>query len=183
MGARRKMIRGEKVYLTAIEEYDLKQLMDWRNQTNFRKYFREYREINMNMQKAWFTNKVINDNATIMFSIRRINDDELLGCIGLCYINWIHGYADLSLYIGWNNEYIDKEGYAEEGCKLLFNYGFNELRLHKIWTEIYEIDDKKQELYKKLGFKKDGELRDNYFYDGRWWNSYIFSILDKEVPV
>lgn len=174
------MIKGEKIYLTSIEKEDLPLLREWRNRTDYRKYFREYKEISSDMQNSWFENKVLNDPSTIMFSIKDLETNELLGCCGLCYINWVHRNADLSLYIGWNNEYIDKEGIAEESCNLLFSYGFKELGLQKIWTEIYEFDNKKYELYHKIGFHDDGLLRNQYFYDGKWWNSYIMSLLTTE---
>lgn len=175
------MINGEKVYLAAIEKSDLPKLMEWRNKPSFRKHFREYREINLDMQEKWYEDKVIGDKSTIMFSIKSVENHELLGCCGFCYINWIHRYADLSLYIGWNNTYIDNEGYALEACKLLFNYGFSELNLNKIWTEIYEFDNKKKKLYESMNFKVDGVLRQNYFYNGKWWNSYILSLLKDEM--
>jgi hypothetical protein len=92
----------------------------------------------------------------------------------------VHRYADLSLYIGWNEEYIDNKGIAEESCRILFDYGFSELSLNKIWTEIYEFDLKKYDLYCRLGFQKDGFLREQYFYDGKWWGSYILSLLQKD---
>lgn len=171
------MIKGEKVYLSGIEKDDLPLLMKWRNNPEYRKFFREYREINADMQLNWYENKVMQDSSTVMFSIRSTRDDSLLGCCGLCYINWIHRHADLSLYIGWNESYIDDEGYAEESCKLLFNYGFNELGLNKIWTEIYEFDNKKYDLYHSFGFHDDGLLREQYFYDGKWWNSYVMSLI------
>lgn len=174
------MICGDKVYLTAIERKDLVPLMNWRNREDFKKYFREYKEINLDMQNKWYESSVLKDPNTIMFSIRSRENNELLGCCGLCYINWIHRYADLSLYIGWENSYIDENGYAEESCKLLFNYGFNELGLNKIWTEIYEFDIKKKSLYSKLNFLIDGSLRENYYYDGKWWNSLILSLLKKD---
>lgn len=174
------MIKGNKVYLTAIEQKDLSQLMEWRNIPQLRKYFREYREISIDMQNTWYQNKVLKDPFTIMFSIRAITDDELLGCCGLCYINWVHRNADLSLYIGWNESYIDDNGYAKESCELLFKYGFKELGLQKIWTEIYEFDNKKYNLYHQLGFHDDGLLRNQYYYDGKWWNSYILSLLQNE---
>ena len=174
------MIQGEKVILTTIEEDDLEKLRMWRNITEYRKHFREYREISSTMQKKWFENIVNNDKNTIMFAIRSVNNNELLGCCGLCYINWVHRFADLSLYIGKDNCYIDDTGIAEESCKLLFNYGFKELGLNKIWTEIYEFDNKKLELYNKFHFHKDGYLREQYFYDGKWWNSYILSLLARE---
>ena len=40
------MLDGLKVYLTAVEKEDLNQLKIWRNNPSFRKYFREYRELN-----------------------------------------------------------------------------------------------------------------------------------------
>ena len=174
------MVKGNKVYLSAIEEKELGQLREWRNLPEYRKYFREYREISPVMQKKWFENVVNNNNGDIMFGIHDIETNGLLGCCGLCYINWIHRYADLSLYIGKDNCYIDDEGIAEESCRLLFNYAFDELGLNKIWTEIYEFDNKKFDLYKHMGFKQDGFLREQYYYRKKWWNSYILSLLHYE---
>ena len=77
----------------------------------------------------------------------------------------------------------DEKGYAEESCRLLLDYGFNELYLNKIWTEIYEFDDKKKALYDKFDFRQDGLLRQNYWYDGKWWDSRILSILKSENSI
>ena len=174
------MLKGHIVSLYAIEKEDLNQFRDWRNNTEFRKHFREYRELNMRQQEIWFEEKVVRDNSTLMFAIRRNSDNELLGCCGFVYINWVHRHADLSLYIGWEDAYIDDEGYGDESCRLLLEYGFNELCLNKVWTEIYEFDDKKKILYDKFGFQQDGLLRENYWYNGKWWDSRLLSILLKD---
>lgn len=174
------MLKGKKIYLDTVEPDDLEQLRKWRNLPNFRKYFREYQEINSDMQKKWYDAKVVNDNSTLMFAIRDNKTQELLGCCGLCYINWVHRNSDLSLYIGKDDSYIDDEGIAEEACQLLFDYGFKELNLKKIWTELYEFDNKKIELYQKLGMTIDGTWRDQYFYDGKWWDSKLLEIVSEE---
>lgn len=174
------MLKGKNVYLDTLEERDLESLRKWRNLPEYRKYFREYQEINQDMQKKWYENKVVNDNSTLMFTIKDVKTHELLGCCGLCYINWVHRNSDLSLYIGKDEVYIDDDGIAEESCRLLFEYGFGELGLKKIWTEIYEFDTKKYSLYHKLGFHDDGILRSQYFYNRKWWNSYIMSLLSDE---
>ena len=171
------MIKGEKVFLSSIEKDDLEQLKAWRNNPEFRKHFREYRELNLRQQEIWFEDKVVKDPTTLMFAIRDIKSNQLLGCCGFVYINWVHRHADLSLYIGWEDVYIDEQGYAQESCKLLMTYGFNELGLNKIWTEIYEFDEKKKLLYKNFNFKQDGLLRENYWFDGKWWDSIILSKL------
>lgn len=174
------VLNGEKVKLTPVARKDLKRLMDWRNIPEFRKHFREYRVIKTEDQMRWYKEKVIGDPSTIMFSIHRLKDDELLGCSGLVYISWPYKHADLSLYIGWKNVYIDNKGYAKEACRLLLDYGFGELRLNKIWTEIYVFDKRKKKLYDELGFSVDGVLRENYLYKGKFWDSYMLSILASE---
>jgi len=174
------MLKAELVGLTAIEREDLRQLMDWRNDPRLRRYFREYREINIPMQEAWFEQKALSDPMTIMFAIRRLDDNELLGSCGLVRINWISRHAEISLYIGWDGAYVDNEGYAEESSNLLLDYGFSELNLNKIWIEVYAFDKKKKILFSKLGFNVDGVLRQNYFYKGKFWDSCIMSMLSSE---
>lgn len=174
------MLTGNRLSLRSVEEEDLKQLRDWRNNAEFRRHFREHRELNMRQQQVWFEEKVVKDDSTLMFSIRRNEDDELMGCCGLVYIDWVHRNADLSLYIGWDDVYIDTQGYADESVNLLLDYGFMVLGLHKIWTELYEFDEKKKKLFDRFGFKQDGVLRQNYWSDGKWWDSIILSILAQE---
>lgn len=175
------MLKGNLVGLTAVERSEIQQLRIWRNNAQLRKFFREYRELNSEMQEKWFQSMENNDHHTISLSIRRLSDDELLGCCGLLYINWIHRHAELSLYIGYENAYVDKHGYAKESCILLLDYAFNELGLNRVFAEIYEFDAQKDSLLKKLNFHLDGILRKNYFYEKRWWDSKIYSILSSEM--
>jgi RimJ/RimL family protein N-acetyltransferase len=174
------MIKGKKVGLRAIEKTDLELLKQWRNIPEFRENFREVRELNLFNQELWFekTNKSMND---FMFMIVRLEDGELLGAGGLLYINWIIRSADYSFYIGYQEKYIDNDGYAEEAAQLLLNYGFNNLNLNKIWMELYEFDSLKLTFFKeKFKFCQDGCLRDNCFEKGRYWDSYIISLTRKD---
>ena len=174
------MIAGNKISLKAVERKDLEQLRNWRNNINFRKYFREFKEISDYEQEKWFDDKIKKDDKTIMFSIRDLKNNVLIGCCGLVYINWKDRHADLSLYIGKNDLYIDDNGLAEESCKLLLDYAFSDIGLNKVWTEIYEFDQKKYNLFEKIGFSQDGILRQNYWFEGKWWNSIILSVLNKD---
>jgi RimJ/RimL family protein N-acetyltransferase len=173
------MIKGKTVGLRALEREDLPLLRDWRNITSFRKNFREFRELNLVNQENWFTrvNASAND---FMFVIERLDDKKPLGACGLLYTNWIIRSADFSFYIGHEESYIDKKGYAKESATLLIEYGFRVLNLNKIWMELYEFDSAKLEFFETLDFKKDGKLRDNCFEDGKYWDSYIISLLSKE---
>ena len=112
------MLAGKYVGLRAIEREDLPQLMAWRNNPDLRKYFRETNEIDSINQDKWFN--IINDKNSIhkMFAIIKLDTDELIGACGLCYIDWINRSADFSIYIGYDNLYIDDK-YAIESARLM----------------------------------------------------------------
>ena len=176
------MISNNYVNLRAIERKDLEQLQSWRNNSKFRQYFREYRELSFDNQIQWFEQYVINDRNTLMFGIEDANTNKLVGVNGLCYINWVNRTADLSLYIGWENVYIDegKNGYARNSLKLLLDYAFLTLNLNKVWTEIYDTDIKKIALFEDFGMHLDGQLRENNFSNGIFIDSRIYSLLARE---
>ena len=172
------MIKGKIVGLRAVEQTDLEILRDWRNNEDFRKNFREIRELNLMNQNNWFE-KISTSANDFMFIIVRLSDNVPIGACGLLYTNWVIRSADFSFYIGVDNLYIDNIGYAEEAAQILINYGFNNLNLHKIWMELYEFDTQKYDFFtKKFQFKLDGILRDNCFEDGKYWNSNIISLIN-----
>jgi len=173
------MIKGDLVGLRAVEKEDLALLRDWRNIPEFRRNFREVRELNLTNQEKWFERSCVNNLNDFMFVIVRLSDNKPIGACGLLYINWIIRSADFSFYIGDNQSYIDSEGYAKDAANLLINYGFNNLNLHKIWMELYEFDKLKLDFFQnEFNFQVDGKLRDNCFEDGKYWDSYIISKIN-----
>jgi len=172
------MIEGKKVGLRALEKQDLPILRDWRNIVEFRKNFREVRELSLSDQESWFDSLQKTRHINFMFTIVDLDTQKPIGSAGLLYINWIIRSADFSFYIGDENKYIGNDGIAKEAANLLIDYGFNNLNLHKIWMELYEFDLKKIKFFtEKFGFKIDGILRDNCFEDGRYRDSKVLSLI------
>ncbi len=173
------MIEGKYVGLRAIERADLPALLAWRNKPEFRRYFREFRELSSAEQERWYENIVLKDPSVRMFAIVRFADGALLGACGLCYINWVDRSADLSIYIGTDDLYIDDK-LAPDAASALIDYGFNELGLHRVWAEIYSIDERKQEFFHKLGFTLDGRHRQTHWTGGGWVDSLFYGLLSTE---
>lgn len=174
------MIKGNTTALRAIEKEDLGLLRDWRNIDSFRRNFREVRELSLYNQEAWIT-KVNASPNDFMFMIVDLETNEAIGAAGLLYTNWVIRSTDFSFYIGKDQLYIDDKGIALDAAKTLIRYGFKTLNLHKIWMELYEFDHKKLTFFQnELGFKQDGKLRHNCFADGKYWDSYIISLLETD---
>lgn len=173
------MLKGKITGLRAVEKEDLVYLRDWRNISSFRKNFREHKELSFFNQETWF-NRTLSSPNDFMFVIVDLENNKPIGACGLLYTNWIIRSADFSFYIGHDELYIDDK-YAYDAAKILIEYGFNDLNLNKIWMELYEYDVKKLNFFKnKFNFHVDGMLRQNAFNDGKYWDSYILSILSSE---
>lgn len=177
------MIRQQLTGLRAIEAGDLPQLLAWRNDPQLRRYFREFRELNSTQQRQWFDSKVNGDPATRMFAIEELATGRLLGACGLCYIDWVNRTADFSLYIGADDLYID-ERLAPDAAIGLLRYGFDELGMNRLWSEIYAFDAPKTALFQRLGFTLDGRHRSTHWAEGAWHDSLYYSLLasDKQPP-
>lgn len=172
------MIKGKSTFLRAIEYEDLNQLLEWRNNPELRKYFREYRELNRDQQIKWFEETVLKDNDAVMFSILNL-DKKLIGACGLCHINWINRSAEFSIYIGHNGIYIDND-FTIDASRMIIKYAFEELSMHRLWAEIYNFDEQKVKMFDVLGFKLDGCHRETYWSKGKWHDSLFFSLLSDE---
>lgn len=176
------MIKGVKVGLRAVEKEDLPLFRNWRNITDFRKHFREVRELSLTDQEKWFDSLQATRHINFMFTIVDLSTNTPIGAAGLLYINWTIRSADFSFYIGKDAMYIGDDGIAEEAAKLLTDYGFNNLNLNKIWMELYEFDTQKISFFTdKFGFKKDGILRQNCFENGKYWDSLIISLIKDDL--
>lgn len=173
------MLAGKLTGLRAIEQDDLAQLLEWRNDPALRRFFREYRELNSVQQKAWFEAKVNGDPSTRMFAIIELATDRLLGAAGLCYIDWVNRNADFSIYLGADDLYID-EAFAPDAARTMLRYGFEELNLHRVWAEIYSIDLPKQRFFYELGFQREGVHRQTHWTEGEWVDSLFYGLLRSE---
>lgn len=173
------MIKGSLVGLRSIERTDLPQLLEWRNRPEYRRYFREYRELGQDRQLDWYEKVVLGDPRTIMFAIEELASGRLLGACGLCSIDWVNKHADFSIYIGADALYID-DCFAPDASLTMARYAFNELCLHRLWAEIYDFDEPKKMMFNRLGFTLDGRHRQTRWAAGDWHDSLFYSLLGFE---
>lgn len=71
-------------------------------------------------------------------------------------------------------------GYAREAARAMIGYGFRELGLHRIYAETLEENAAAIGLAEGLGMQREGTLRENRRFKGRWWNTTILSVLKSE---
>jgi [ribosomal protein S5]-alanine N-acetyltransferase len=72
------------------------------------------------------------------------------------------------------------KGYATEATRTLMNYGFDVLKVHRIWAHCVADNLGSQHVLEKLGLRREAHLRDAEYYKGRYWDEYIYAILESE---
>lgn len=171
------MIKGNKVYFTAVNRGSIPQLMEWRNTPELRKYFREYREISDAMQEAWYNSRVLNNDKQVDFEIHDLESGKLIGHCGLYYISWVNRTAELTIYIGDMN--FRRGGYGKDTLNLLMDYAFKTLNLNRVWCEVFS-NNAAVEVYRKIGFVDEGKLRQHHFENGEYLDCYVLGLLKDE---
>ena len=73
-------------------------------------------------------------------------------------------------------------GLMEEAARAVINYGFSHMALVRIEAFIGPSNIPSKNLIKKLGFSREGEMRNHYLRNGVWENSVIYSLLKNEYP-
>ena len=71
-------------------------------------------------------------------------------------------------------------GYATEAARAVLAFGFEELRLHRIWASCVLENAGSARVLEKLGMRREGHLREHEWMRGRWWDTLLYAILDRE---
>lgn len=72
------------------------------------------------------------------------------------------------------------QGYMKEAMIGVLKFGFNELNLHSIEANINPDNENSRRLLKKIGFKKEAYFRENYYFNGEFLDSEIYSLLQRD---
>lgn len=160
------------IRIRKFEEKDIPYKVKWINDEKNNKYLHYDLPLNEDKTLEWFMsikNRTDRVDFTITFN------DQPVGLIGLLNIDRKNRKAEFYICIG-EEEYKGK-GIGYSASKLLINYAYYELNLNKIYlyTEINNIQA--QRLFEKIGFKKEGLLKDDLIYNGKKVDRYIYGLI------
>lgn len=70
--------------------------------------------------------------------------------------------------------------YATEAARAIVQFGFAELKVHRIWAWCIADNVASARVLEKIGLKLEGRLRDKEYFKGRWWDTLMYGILENE---
>lgn len=104
--------------------------------------------------------------------------DTIVGEVVINQIDEDNRSANIRIGL-YDPQYFGK-GYGTEALQLAIDYGFTTLHLHRISLGVFEFNPRAIHVYEKIGFVREGVERDALFWEGRFYNQIIMSILEHE---
>jgi RimJ/RimL family protein N-acetyltransferase len=112
------------------------------------------------------------------FAVHWEGKGEPVGVVSLTNISEANASAELSVIVG--DEKDRAKGLGTEAIRLLLGYAFEELSLNRVGLSVFEFNEAAIRAYEKLGFEREGSLRQALWRDGNFHDAILMSILAHE---
>ena len=159
------------VAIRKFKEEDITHKVKWVNDPKNNQYLHYDLPLREDKTLIWFRNlkdRIDRVDYTITFN------GELAGLIGLLNIDQKTKKAEYYILIG--EEKYKGRGIAQAATDLLINIAYNEFRLNKIYLYTETENLRAQRLFEKIGFEKEGLLKNDLIYNGRKIDRYIYGL-------
>lgn len=171
-----KKLIGEKIYLSPMNEEDAEKFVEWLNDFQVTDYTgRSDSVMTLQGEIEWFKN--ISKNPA-NFAIVTLEQDELIGTIGIENINTTNRIGTLGIFIG--SSCNRNKGCGTEAVNLILDFAFNYMNLQNINLDVMDFNERAIACYKKCGFKEYGRRRKCKFVNGKYYDSISMDILAEE---
>jgi RimJ/RimL family protein N-acetyltransferase len=112
------------------------------------------------------------------FTIRALDENKLLGGLGLNVISWAARESFIAIFIG-EREYWGK-GCGTDAMNIVLRYAFTELNLQRVSLGVFEYNPRAIRSYEKVGFQHEGRMRKYLNHEGKRWDLLYMGILREE---
>ena len=123
------------------------------------------------------TRRMAEEGAGARVAIDRGTDGDFLGWMGLVSWNPDHRSASLGYCFA---EAAWGHGYATEAARALLDWAFDALPLNRVQAETDTRNLASARVLEKLGFVREGTLREDCVVDGDVSDSWVYGLLRRE---
>ena len=176
------IFKGKLVRLSAVDPEEVsKAFSRWNRDSEFT------RLLNMSVRplmsskatQKWMDEEMTEPSPTdYYFSIRTLDEDKLIGGLGMDGIDWSARETFVGIFIG-EREYWGK-GCGTDAMSIMLRYAFTELNLWRVSLGVFDYNPRAVRSYEKVGFRHEGRIRQCLNHEGKRWDMLSMGILREE---
>jgi len=171
-------LETERLYLRRVTKEDVNEIFALRSDQEVMKYIPRplVKTDEDALAHIAMIDEKIDSNEGINWAITLKNNPKLIGIIGHYRIRPEHFRAEIGYMLLPEHQ---GKGIISEAIKEVVHYGFEVIKLHSIEAIIDPENFASEKVLQKNGFVKEAHLKENEFYDGRFLDTVIYSILNQ----
>jgi RimJ/RimL family protein N-acetyltransferase len=172
-------LAGRLTFLRPAEREDIPIFVRWLSDARTAKYLALRSPLSRALEERWFEDMLEHHGRDRWhFVICRSVDGRPVGTIGLEEVDLTNGSAAVGIAIG---DPVDtSQGYGSDALTVALDFGFGELRLERVWLDVYDFNDRARHVYERLGFVHEATFRRALFRSGRHHDVHRLAILRDE---
>lgn len=166
-------LKGEHIYLRAIESDDLDFLYQLENNTDIWEVSGTITPYSKHVLQQYLENahRDIYDVKQLRLCISTLND-KVIGLIDLFDFDPKNHRAGIGIVIVENKD--RNKGVGAEAISLLCNYAFSALGLRQLYANVTDDNLASIHLFEKMGFERVGVKKDWIFFNGTYKNEILY---------
>lgn len=170
-------LAGEKVTLRPLVMPDAPRLVALLNDPEVSRNLRLRTPVSLAAERE-FIAALAHATDQLVLAITVREDGRLIGVGGLHQLSDPARQSELGLFLGGPEEW--GKGFGTETTRLLCAHGFEALGLNRIWLHVYADNERGLRAYARVGFRREGLLRQAALRDGAYVDVVSMSILRGE---
>jgi diamine N-acetyltransferase len=181
------VIARDNIQLRAVERTDLPRFVAWLNDPEVTAGLGLFAPLSLVNEERWFERTIAlppEQQPMVIEVLNPLGDNPAsmtwfpVGNCSFHEIDWRNRSAEIGIFIGekayWNR------GIGTRVMRLMVEYGFNTLNLHRIWLRVLANNLRAIRSYEKVGFVHEGCKREAEIKHGHYIDLLLMSILDHE---
>ena len=113
-------------------------------------------------------------NTAITWAICFKDDPKLIGTIGYHLIYKEHSRAEIGYMLLSS---VWQQGIISEAIPAVLQYGFHEMELHSVEAKIDPENKASSACLKKFNFIGEGYFKESFFFEGKFMDTQVYSLL------
>ena len=123
-------------------------------------------------------NASVDKNEGITWGITLKGEEKIIGYIGFWNMQAAHFRIETGYIL--HPDYW-RQALMSEALQTIVDYAFNQTELHSIEANVNVDNLASMAFLEKNGFVKEAHFRENYFYNGRFLDSIIYSLVKGDL--
>jgi len=166
----------ERLHVRSLTENDAEALFFLRSDDRVMRYIERPRAKSIEDAKQLIIriNLMIASNESINWGITLKSNDVLIGMISFHRIEKENYRGEIGYLL---HPDFQRQGILNEAIRPVIEYGFGQLKFHSIEALVNPDNTASRGLLEKHGFVQEGNFRENLFFEGKFYDSVVYSLL------